>query len=459
MQNKENDMQFKMSYSGDSRFASLLENPSFSIVLELPVADENATIKELLKFAAESQSIFATALLDGSDAAPDKSQLDFAEEAISVTAKPVISYISGRGRNEDDVRSILNKLRTLGLRDFVAVTGDWQKGTSSYLDSIDIMRAIVDTGGDNCVGGVVNPFKYLHEDQFFQYCKLIAKTNAGAHFIVAQAGWDMKKYQELIWFLRSREILVPVMARICVIDTVDEGLLSKGLHPGVFVPLHIAAAAQRSGADAARFTSEQAYTAAFVAAGCRLMGYNGIQISGIHTPGELEAFQNKLDEILEKYQSFEAWATAWNETYKEMAFVPVMSNLGGKLPFYLYGSLMEPEIQAFDARAAKSSEETIASPSLVDSLRYYFLARQETPDWLRNSAKWMTRCKYTDEQLEGLMGLEPELCPKGLLKMPCGNSSPNGVCECGESPCVFQRIARLALKNGLVSKLEGDRQQ
>ena len=327
------------------------------------------------------------------------------------------------------------------------------------MDSVDIMRAIVDSGGDNCVGGVVNPFKYLHEDQFFQYCKLIAKTNAGAHFIVAQSGWDMKKYQELIWFLRSREILVPVMARISVIDTVDEGLLSKGIHPGVSVPLHIAAAAQRGAGDAARFTAEQAHTAAFVAVGCRLMGFNGIQLSGIHTPGELEAFQNKLAEIGEKYPSFESWARAWNETYNEMAFVPVMPNLGGKPPFYLYGSLMVPEIQAFNAKDAESSEDMIQPPSFADMMRYFFLARKSTPEWLRNFAKWLVRCKYTDRQLEGCMGLNPYLCPKGLLTAPCGNSSPDGICECGEGPCVFQRIARLALGNGLVSKLEGERRQ
>ena len=457
MKNNETDMQFKLSYAGDSRFASMLEDPSFSIVLELPSADEPASIKELLKYVGETPSVFAVALLDGSDIAPEKRQLDFAEEAIAVTAKPVISYVSGRGKSYEDVRSVINSLRTLGLRDFVAVTGDFRKGTASYMDSLDIISAISETGDDNCIGGVVNPFKYLHEDQFFQYCKLIGKVNAGARFIVAQAGWDMKKYQELIWFLRSREILVPAMARICVIDTSDEGLLSMGIHPGVSVPLHIAAAAQRSASDAARFTAEQAHTAAFVAAGCRLMGFNGIQLSGIHTAGELEAFLDEFNGILEKYPTFEAWATAWNETYNEIAFVPVMPNLGKKPPFYLYGSLMVPEIQAYDAKDAMSSEDAIPSPSFADKLRYYFLARQSTPECLRRAAKWLARCKYTDAQLDGCLGLNPDSCPKRLLKGPCGNCGPDGICETGEGLCIFQRIARLALKNGLVSKLEGEK--
>ena len=446
-----------MSYAGDSRFAALLEDPSFSLVLEVPAADNPAAIKELLKYAAENPSIFAVALPDANDVAPEKKQLDFAEDAIAVTAKPVISYISGRGRTADDLLVTLNKLRGLGLRDFVAVTGDFRKEGRQYLDSTEMMKLVSGTGADNCVGGVVNPFKYLHEDQFFQYCKLIAKTNAGARFFVTQAGWDMKKYQELIWFLRSREILVPVLARVAVIDTADEGLLSNGLHPGVAVPLHIAAAAQRGAVDSSRFTREQAHTAAFVAAGCRLMGYNGIQLSGIHTPGELDAFLENLDDILAKYTSFEAWATAWNEAFNETALVPLLPNLGSKPPFYLYDSLMIPVLQGFDARTAKSSNYRIEKPAFSDRLKYRFLARKATPDWIKRAAKWLARCSYTEEQLDGCLGIDPSLCPKGLLDAPCGNSTPDGLCECGGKDCVFQRVLRLALHYGLVAKLEGEK--
>ncbi len=456
MKEADSKKQFNMSYSGDSRFAEMLENPSFSIVLEIPSGDEMSSVKELLKFAADEPSVFAVALPDCDAAAPDKPQLNFAEDAIAITAKPVISYISGRDRSMDDILTSINRLRGMGLRDFVAVTGNLEKGTGNCMDSTDIMQFIMKSGADNCVGGVVNPFKYVHEDQFFQYSRFSAKMRSGARFFTAQAGWDMKKYQELIWYLRSREMLVPVLARVAVIDTSDEGILSSMLKPGVPVPLHIGANAQRCAANPEEFTREQTRLAALVAVGCRLMGYNGIQLSGIHTSAEFEAFLKNYDEITAKYSVFSSWAAAWNSEFRETALFPIMPNLPeGSAPFYLYDALMVPEVQEFDVKTAKSSKRKVAEPAFRDRLRYNFFASPETPLFVRKAAKWICRCRLNDAQLDGCLGVDPGLCPKGLLKGPCGNSTADGLCECGDYPCVFQRVLRLALRYGLADKLEG----
>lgn len=468
--------QLNMSYSGDNRFEKSLRNPSFFIIPELvpeQTRRSNPAIKELLKFISDDSRLFATAVTDrtatNNSGESQRAAERTVEDASAITAKPVLSVIAGKGTDFDGVAKKINALRAMGLRDFIAVTGNLlhptndddapeqaSTNTDEYTDSVDIVRLAVDSGTDTCPGATVNPFKYIHEDQFFQYVKMIRKINCGARFIVSQAGWDMKKYQELMWFLRSREIVIPMIARIAVLTPSGcaDGAWSA---PGIRLPLFLAAAVERGTTCPEKFLNAQAELAAFTAVGCKMMGYSGIQLTGIKTPQELENFLDKFDDALAHYPTYRDWATAWKERFGGSSFVPFSSQFSERIPFYLYNSLMNPELRDYDAMLSDASSIPIPSPSLADKVQSK-LASPDTPQWIKKTAsRWTGHKNPRNEQIAQCLGLDNASCPKHLSQGPCGGSTPDGLCEAGKLPCFFQRVIRLAAWNRQIDFLEDNK--
>ncbi|MBO4345499.1 MAG: methylenetetrahydrofolate reductase, partial [Victivallales bacterium] len=218
-------MQLDMSYGGDYRFMNVFRTPTFFTNIELApelLSGDQASLREMFKLMLDDSRVCASVVLDSARGGANVSR-DLAERASALSDKPVVNFLSGADRSFDDIVKRINQMRTRGYRDFVAVTGEYAKDDArpdfpgKYTDSVDILNLAMESGTDNFVGTTVNPFKYIQEDSCAQYAKLARKINSGAKFVVVQTGWDMKKYQELIWFLRSRNFFVPLVARIEVI--------------------------------------------------------------------------------------------------------------------------------------------------------------------------------------------------------------------------------------------------
>ena len=192
----------------DRRFAEKLSRASFFMVLE---QHPNGLMKddvqeELYKFILDDSRIFATAVTDRWDSIALPSALEFAQKAKRQTGKPVLALLAGKARSHKDIELEVEAFRQAGITDLLAVTGnyvndgrDGQRNDfpGKYTDAVDIVR-LGRQKGDVCMGAAVNPFRYTPEELLGQYSKLLRKVNNGATFVVAQVGWDMKKYQEVL---------------------------------------------------------------------------------------------------------------------------------------------------------------------------------------------------------------------------------------------------------------------
>jgi len=64
----------------------------------------------------------------------------------------------------------------------------------------------------------VSPFKLLQSETMAQYFKLWKKVQAGADFIITQVGFDARKYDELLRFLRHGNIRIPVLGNVYILS-------------------------------------------------------------------------------------------------------------------------------------------------------------------------------------------------------------------------------------------------
>ena len=454
----------------DSRFAEKLRHASFFMMMEQhPNAlMEDAVQDELYKFILDDSRIFATSVTDRLDSVALPSVLEFAQKAKSQTGKPVLAVLAGKNRSFKDIERELNGFHQAGISDFLAVTGnyvndgrDGQRNDypGKYTDAVDIVR-LGKQSGDACMGAAVNPFRYTPEELLGQYSKLLRKINNGATFVVAQTGWDMKKYQEVLWFLRSREVFVPLVARLTVLPKPEEKLVTDLVFPGVQLPLSLTTQLEKEcELDTDAFFNVQAQRVAFMAAGCQLMGYSGIQVAGLHNVRELETFLDFFDGMQARYPTYSAWAKAWNERFEGVNFAPHAPLFAGVSPFYLYNALLDPRYSQFDTGIAVPADIKIPLPSLADRVQSS-LADPDTPQWIKKTVKhWTGKEQVSEENLTHCLGLENSSCPKRLTQGPCGGAKADGTCEACESPCFFQRVTRLAVWNRQLDYLEDASQE
>ncbi len=462
--------QINLSFNGDNRFASTMMQGKFLYFLEMhsplacqPVAAAMALLKDKSREIAALPQIFAFVVTDRllSDDCHDPY---LAAAAISEgTGKPVVISISGKGSNVQRAKGILADAKAYGLRNFLAVTGDChtQDNTSlrpkkDYLDSLEILQAARLFGPEMCLGATVNPFKYTPEDQCLQYAKMIRKIKAGVSYLVSQAGWDMKKAQELQWFLQKRELAIMVAARVCLLSWDDAQQLADGYRPGIYFSIPMGTAfMQDAQSTPEEFLERQLRRAAKQIVGYQKLGYGGVQLSGLRDPAVLKKLFVLITEEEQRSPDYDAWLKDWNNAYGKCNPMP------GIGAHYLFAGLQQPEARDYSTEKNQLAGTRLDPPSRMDAWRaclgQLLDAGEERPSWWQRAIQAV--CRLPQERLQQqaqCLYLDNSSCPKGLRLGPCGGSQYDGKCEDGCQPCFFQRVVRVAAARNQFSVLEGD---
>ena len=462
--------QINLSFSGDNRFASSMMQGRFLYFLEInsplacqPAAAALALLKEKSRELAALPQIFAFVVTDRL-LSEDCHDPYLAAEAISAgSGKPVIISISGKGSNLSRVKGILADAKAQGLRNFLAVSGDCQSQEQlaanpvhEHLDSLEILQAAGLFGPGLCLGATVNPFKYTPEDQCLQYTKMVRKLRAGASYLVTQAGWDMKKAQELQWFLQKREFAVMVAARVCLLSWEETQHLADGYRPGIYfsVPLGSALMQDAQGTQE-EFQERQLRRVAKQIVGYQKLGYGGVQLSGLRDPVLLQKLFGLIAQEEASNPDYDHWLEHWNADYGKHNPAP---GLGAH---YLFNGLLQPGERDYEPEKHTLAGTRLQRPRRLDSWRArlgnLLHSGSRPPVWWRRILQ--TLCRMPEEKLQRLRPcfyLDNSSCPKGLRLGPCGGSRQDGQCEDGCQPCFFQLVMRLAAARNQFGILEGD---
>jgi methylenetetrahydrofolate reductase (NADPH) len=245
----------------------------------------------------------------------------------------VIVHVTCRDRNRSELLSLGWRLCSAGIEDVLVLSGDYP--SSGYLgvakpvfdiDSVALLhlydRLNNGIGGtvvtrpiarDRCremvelapernsgtpartdlfLGAAVNPYKTVERDQVPQYLKLESKVRQGARYAVTQAGWDLRKQDELRRWVGDRHVPVALIASVMVLTRTTARILDRGDVPGVVLPKSLLEIAEHEAAAPDKGKAFFADLAARQIAIARGLGYSGIYLGG---PSKADDFDRILE--------------------------------------------------------------------------------------------------------------------------------------------------------------------
>ncbi|MEI7743217.1 MAG: methylenetetrahydrofolate reductase C-terminal domain-containing protein, partial [Chloroflexota bacterium] len=145
------------------------------------------------------------------------------------------------------------------------------------------------------LGCAIDPFKRLERDLIPQFLKLALKVRSGADYAITQVGYDARRQDQLIRWMRRERIDVPVVGNAYILSAPVARAFNAGKVPGCVVTDALLELAEREAKapDKGRgFFLEFAAKQLVVSRG---LGYRGIYISGHRDAGEIARILEMAD--------------------------------------------------------------------------------------------------------------------------------------------------------------------
>ena len=461
----------KEVFNVEKSLKNLLKNGSFFTLIEIPsisktdkldnfkenfleindiLIKHNNNFKDIKEEEVSENLRYGIALLDKDQSIDTYDSVELAKDFFSEAIINVL-YMSGKNTTAPLVKRYISKCIEYGIQNIIPSTGNGYKSTkkkqkSKYFDSVHSLHIIKKEFKNAGLfpGATVNPFKYVTTDLFAQYFKLIKKIHFGANFIVAQSGWDMKKYQELRWYLNERDYNLPTIARLQFLNPQIADKIINKQFPGIFISRDLQIILDKEKEfGPTQFEAAQWRRLQIQAAGCRLMGYSGIQISGLQSPKQVQTALLKLKESQEEFTDFETWKQTYDEHFSRSDMAPFEHR------YYMFKNLFQEQYTN-----NKFIEKKGIPPCSVSQKLKYFISKKIfsqanllAPNEHIFSKKILVNCpSCTYCRLPATHYICPETCPKGLANGPCGGSSINGNCELNNKvPCIHRKRVKLAV--------------
>jgi methylenetetrahydrofolate reductase (NADPH) len=384
---------------------------------------------------------------------------------------PIIHFTC-KDKNRNQIESILYAFDRVGILNLLAMTGDFPlygfegKAKPVFdLDSVQLLHlmSMMNQGleiNSQAPGGgarlppthlvkgcAVSPFKKLESETMAQYFKLWKKVQAGADFIVTQVGFDARKFDELLRYMRYCDIRIPVIGNVYVLNFPVARVMNQKGVPGCVVTNDFLRTCEEESRSPDKGKAARLERAAKQIALLRGIGYDGVHIGGFNLKYEdVEWVIGRSIEISGNWTSF----------IREFDY----PQPGG---FYLYKKDPDTGLNS-DTFSNETSHPDKSPGYALMRLFHSAVFAQDTP--LYNAAcsffrtvegtmlegpftemehiiKYISsRCRRCgDCTLAEIAFLCPQSqCPKSLFNGPCGGSM-EGWCEVfpGKRRCIFVR--------------------
>lgn len=461
--------------TGINAFGAALRDRRFLWTIEFIPSRDKILRDELHKLGGIADVMREHALLTAfsvtdrvvSDHDPDP--VAAAAHLLDHSGKQPLVHFSGKGRDIRALPAWLERLREDRLNNVLFLTGDAVKNPipgrrARYLESVAALAEAKLRDPLLLAGCALNPFKYREEDAMAQYLKLGKKVAAGADFVITQIGYDPHKYAEAAYWVDSRNYAVPLIANVMPLTAARARYMRHHQLPGVTITdslLALLETEERTLADRGRARVLRRLALQIV--GVRLLGYAGVQITGLHSTEQLQRLERHYREVQDLCTDRIVWKQAWAEAMS----LPE----GGQAdpsptrePWYL----INPHHARPDRRAR-------AKYRVMDKVHDLAFNRGPLAGLIGLTVRSVRRHTTADRMLERLergikaplFGCEtcgmcrlaatqyvcPETCPKGLANGACGGTSEN-LCEFRDRECIHSYKYRLAKELGLLEQIE-----
>ena len=245
----------------------------------------------------------------------------------------VIIHLSCKDWNRNALESRGWQLGSEGFENVLALSGDYpvagHAGAAAPvfdLDSVGLLSLLAEMNEglsdarrpeerldrtDFLLGCVVTNHKRHEREVMPQYLKLKKKVQAGARFVINQIGWNARKDDELLRFVRREQLPVGMLANVYILSRPAARAFHAGKIPGVVMSEELLELVERyaAGADNGReFFVDLAARHVAVARG---LGFQGVYLGG-HWPAAT------FGEVLDRAAAYDG--EAWKELGREIRF-------------------------------------------------------------------------------------------------------------------------------------------
>jgi len=480
-----------MAKNNNYRFQQSLKNPDeFTLTFELVpgrggCSKEYARILALAENIAKDGRFQAVSITENAGGVAALSPEVLGLE-IQKMGLDVIVHFSSKDKNRNQMESLLLAWNRLGIRDLLVITGDYpQKGYQGLpkpvfdLESVHVLNLISkmnkgdfsNTQQSDCIrstsfcnGVAFSPFKRLEAELMMQYCKLHRKAAQGADYLITQVGYDARKFQEILFYLKENDLALPILGNVFIPNLTVSELMHQGKIPGCIITDRLYEIIKQEGQGPDKGKKARLIRAAKLLAIQQGLGYSGAHLGG---PG---LKYEDLNFLLEQAADF---LPRWQELVPEM-------NFWHEDGFYLY----EKDLQTGLNRMPPSPSKP--TPKTAFSLNYHFARLMHIlafePDGALYQPLKKTCLAFDNSRLDGALthiehvikfllfecqncgdctlGELAFVCPqsgcaKYLVNGPCGGSR-DGWCEVypGKKRCLYVRIYERLKSQGLTQAMQ-----
>ncbi|MBR1950960.1 MAG: methylenetetrahydrofolate reductase C-terminal domain-containing protein [Lentisphaeria bacterium] len=455
-----NEMQLEINLNpvSGNTLRRTLETGEFLVLVETRVpAEEMDKTAAAHRLAAMEKAVLsqesgntALAIVDN-PARQDLKAVEYAAGLPEQTRDRHLVYLSGAGMDKEAVSELIQMAENTGLRNIVPVSGNIPAGTKSakickkipFTESTTVLQMLAKRG-NFFTGATVNPFQYTPYTLLGSYYKLIKKFNCGAGFMITQTGWDMLKLQSISWYLTRRDIHFPKIARLTLLSPEKVESIRAGQYPGIKISRDMnKLLVEELTYSKSLFESVQYRRLELQAAGCRLMGFSGIQISGIESPAKAEFILKRIQAALKEYSTFDHWLSEYNSFMATTEMAPFSNDyrMFDRILYRNYPYDDPPETKELPSPAVSFAEK------IGFYLRRFLFSRadRQRAGNGRLLKKITANCAGCNTcRLPQKNFVCSQTCPLGLFNGICGNVNADGSCPVTEKECVHHKIIRLA---------------
>lgn len=365
-----------MSTSAVNKLRDGLSSGEFLVTLEFCLPEKGESLKSLhtlAEYAAGDPLVHAVALTDRVTSENDYDSIETAIDILQRSGKTPLVHLSGKDCAPADMKSRLNRCKTAGLDNVLLVTGDMprpkEKGMviepgNGFVDSVYGVHLAREVAPDSLIATGVSSFKYTEPELMGQYIKLEKKIAHGAGLIFNQVGYDLRKTQELAWYLKHSGNPVPLMAALYWLAPGFAKFALAGNVPGVLISEDLCKRVEEICTESDKGQSRRVDMMAIHIALCRHFGYRGVHVGGLKTPDTISKILKRAEEM---YSIAGGAEELWKQWCGHLTFLDGrMAETGEKNGFYLF----EPETSGLN------SDRYAQADSNGEIVSTYFLLRR-----------------------------------------------------------------------------------
>ena len=413
---------------------------------------------------------------------------------ILYAGKEVLIHLSCKDFNRNGLESAAWELASEGFHNILALSGDYpvtgHKGLAAPvfdIDSVGLLSLFSEMNAGlrderkpdrrldrtNFFSGCVVTNHKRHEREVMpQYFKLRKKAQAGARFVINQAGWDTRKDDELLRWIRRDGLDLYALANVYLLSRTAARAFRKGRIPGIVVSEELLELAEREGASPDKGRAFFQELAAKHVAIARGLGFDGVYLGGHMSAAT-------FGEILDRAGSF--GADDWKGLAREIQF-PVADE------FYFFEPDPATGLSSGEVNPAYIESKRRRRTDLRVPLKYRFGRRlhdavfaEEAPLFsagrafyrgVEKAPRSVGRAAHALEQAAKVSLFDckdcgdcslPEIayvcpesqCAKNQRNGPCGGTR-DGLCEVYDTECIWsEAYERLKAYGEEESMLEG----